>query len=62
MDTLSMNEIKSSCQLCPNCGANERLRDESDIDGITLHTDPPSRPGNLGCNRCGHSWTPDAVG
>ena len=32
------------------------LADNSDIDGIKLNTVPPSKPGSLGCNDCGHSW------
>jgi ribosomal protein S27AE len=62
MNTLSGNQIKSGRQHCPNCGADEWLRDQSDVDDITLHTGPPSKPGSLVCSRCGHSWTPDAVG
>jgi hypothetical protein len=62
MDTVYMTKTDTGRQHCPNCGANNWLRDQSDIDGIKLHTDRPSKPGNLGCNRCGHSWTLDAVG
>ena len=43
---------------CPNCGENNWLRDQSDVDAIALHTDPRSKVGNLGCNHCGHSWNP----
>ena len=45
---------------CPNCKSTNWMRDESDIDGIELNTIPPSKPGALGCNACGHSWSPAA--
>ena len=41
---------------CPHCASTNWVRDDSVTDGIKLHTVPTSRPGNLGCNNCGHSW------
>lgn len=44
--------------VCPACTSENWVRDDSCEDGIRLHTVPPSKPGNLGCNDCGHSWAP----
>ena len=41
---------------CPECNSTNWLIDQSDVDGIQLHTTPPTRPGDRACNRCGHVW------
>lgn len=60
MHAVKLTSTSTRRQHCPNCGADNWLRDQTPVDGIRLYTQPPSMPGNLGCNRCGHSWTPSA--